>query len=76
MELQLPTLYFQFCIEVGELFLFRRHLARPLFVFCTAQTPVTVAQPGEDGLHAIVVALENGIELVIVTTRTADCEPE
>ena len=51
-------------------------MARPLVVLCAAQTPVAVAQPGEDGLHAVVVALENGIELVIVTTRAADGEPE
>ena len=75
-EFQLCALGFQFCLEFDELFLFRGQLTCPVVVLRATQSPLAIAQPGEDGLHAVVVALKNRIELVIVTARAADGQPE
>ena len=53
-----------------------RHLGAPSVVLRAAQAAVAVAQAGEHGLHAVVILLENGIELVIMAARAADGEAE
>ena len=52
------------------------HLGCPGIVLRAAQPSVTIAQAGEHGLHAVVILLENGIELVIMAARAADGEAE
>ena len=57
------------------MFLFGGHSTLPLVVLFATQTPIAIAQSGEDGLHAVIVALQDGIEFMIMTARTADGEP-
>ena len=45
-------------------------------LFVASHKSVIVINAGERGVKAVVVALRNGIELVIMTTVAADGQPE
>ena len=75
-EFEFHAQHLQLCPQRGELFLRGGTLRDPLVILRATQAPVAVVQSGENCLHTIIVTLENGIELMIVTARAADGEPE
>ena len=75
-KIMFATKGFEFGSQAIDLVAGSRDLGRPGVVLRTAQAATSVTEARENGLHRVVVALQDRIELVIVTAGTADGESQ